>query len=58
MMELLAMGALAFYAVYSAILVYHWLRYGLNPFTVLFMMALYFGISLPLAGTILSYAAL
>ncbi|OGG47444.1 hypothetical protein A3D66_02485 [Candidatus Kaiserbacteria bacterium RIFCSPHIGHO2_02_FULL_50_9] len=47
-----AAAALLFYAIYSLILLYHWLRYGINPFTVFIMMALYFGVSLPLAGIV------
>ena len=57
-LELLGFAVLAFYILYSLILLYHWLRYGINKVTVLGMMLFYFGVSLPLAGVIFSYVAL
>ena len=53
----LGLAILVFYVAYSLILLYHWLRYGLNPFTVLLMMTLYFGVSLPLLGVVLRSAS-
>ncbi|HEY4517899.1 MAG TPA: hypothetical protein VJI74_03380 [Candidatus Paceibacterota bacterium] len=54
--QFLGLAAIAFYCFYSLILLYHWMRYGLNPFTAFFMMVLYFGVSLPLLAIIWSSA--
>ncbi len=36
----------AFFLIYSLILVYHWLKYGIGSFTVWFAMIAYFSVSL------------
>jgi len=51
-LTLFAYAALALYALYALVLLYHWLRYALNPFVALATLLLYFGVSLPLAGAL------
>ena len=50
---------LALYVIVSAVLVYHWNRYGLGSRTIFFAQAVFFVVSIFLfAGTIISILAL
>jgi len=46
-------AVILFYAIYSAILLYHWVRYSMSASGSLIATFVYFGVSLPLIFTLL-----
>lgn len=45
-------AVLVFFIIYSLILVYHWLRYGVGSFAIWVAMVVYFAVSLALLVTL------
>ena len=51
-LQISAGAVLLYFVVQSLIILYHWFRYGVNPFTVVVMMVIYAAVSLPLASAL------